>query len=35
MPGARSLAAIAAPCLLAACTVGPNFQRPAPPATDR
>jgi NodT family efflux transporter outer membrane factor (OMF) lipoprotein len=35
MPRAGRLAAIAAaPCLLAACTVGPNFHRPAPPAAD-
>ena len=36
MQGAGRLVAMAAaPCLLAACTVGPNFQRPAPPAASR
>jgi NodT family efflux transporter outer membrane factor (OMF) lipoprotein len=31
----RPLAVLAAPVALAACSVGPNFTRPEPPATDR
>jgi len=33
-PGGRRLAATVASVLVAACTVGPNFHRPAPPQAD-